>query len=154
MLPSEVVVSPNEYYLRDHTGKELAVYDLNNSGRLKSLNLYGNGLIGKVNVNWIPDSTCVSEVQGVPCTWQYFYRREDDRYYYIKDHLGSIRVTINTAGDIVSAQDYYAYGEVLRGYTYGDPNKRFLFTEKERDVESGYDYFSHRDGYARSKILR
>lgn len=38
-------------------------------------------------------------------------------YYYIKDHLGSIRVTIDSYGNIVSAQDYYAYSELLRAYT-------------------------------------
>lgn len=126
-----------EYYLRDHTGKELALYDMNNGGKLKSLNLYGNGLLGKVNVTWI-EETCYDEA-GNPSTC---YRREDERFYYIKDHLGNIRITIDRDGEVVSAQDYYAYGEALRSYNAGDANARFKFTEKERDTESGYHYFA------------
>jgi RHS repeat-associated protein len=51
---------------------------------------------------------------------------------------------------VVSAQDYFAYGEILRSYNAGDANDRFKFTEKERDTESsvgnipGYDYFGAR----------
>ncbi len=50
---------PGEYYLRDHTGKELAVYEKIGTGRLKMINLYGNGLIGRVDVNY--DSTWVED---------------------------------------------------------------------------------------------
>lgn len=76
------------------------------------LNLYGNGLIGRVNVIW---DSVLAEVD--PGTWEYVYKRRDERYYYLKDHLGSIRLTVNESGNIISAQDYYPYGELLRSYT-------------------------------------
>jgi hypothetical protein len=45
---------------------------------------------------------------------------------------------------IVNAQDYYPFGERIR-YVTGDPyNDRYKFTEKERDLETGYDYFGAR----------
>ncbi|MDP2362248.1 MAG: RHS repeat-associated core domain-containing protein, partial [Ignavibacteria bacterium] len=126
-----------EFYLRDHTGKELGVYDLI-TGRIKMLNLYGNGLFGKVNVRW--DSTLTETDPG---TWEYVFNRTDERQFYFKDHLGSIRMTIDAATfDITGAQDYYPYGEVLRSYvTGGNINDKYKFTEKERDTETGYDYF-------------
>jgi RHS repeat-associated protein len=47
--------------------------------------------------------------------------------------------------EIVSAQDYYPYGEILRQYTYGSGvNDKYKFTEKERDTETNYDYFGAR----------
>jgi YD repeat-containing protein len=92
-----------EYYLRDHTGKELAIYDWV-SGSLKMVNLYGNGLIGKVNVIY----SGIGYGEGTI--------RTDSRQYYIKDHLGSIRQVYDETATIVSAQDYYSYGEVLRSY--------------------------------------
>ncbi|MFH0736283.1 MAG: putative toxin [bacterium] len=75
-----------------------------------------------------------------------------ESYYYIKDHLGSIRQTIDEAGTIVVAQDYYAYGEIIpsRRYNAGTPDEKYKFTEKERDIETNYDYFGAR--YYNSKI--
>ena len=116
-----------EYYLRDHTGRELAVYDWVTQ-KLKMVNLYGNGLIGKVNVSFDAQNN-----------------RTDTRQYYIKDHLGSIRQVCDETATIVSAQDYYPYGEVLRSYvTGGNINDKYKFTEKERDTETNYDYFGAR----------
>ena len=71
------------------------------------------------------------------------------RYYYIKDHLGSIRVTTDETGTVISAQDYFAYGELLREYNCVE---RYKYTEKERDKETEYDYFGAR--YYDSEIGR
>ncbi|MDP2303913.1 MAG: RHS repeat-associated core domain-containing protein [Ignavibacteria bacterium] len=35
---------------------------------------------------------------------------------------------------------------MLRSTNTADPNDKYKFTEKERDIETNYDYFSHRDG--------
>lgn len=54
-------------------------------------------------------------------------------------------MTLDENRDIVSAQDYYPYGEILRSYTTGaDINSKYKFTEKERDTETNYDYFGAR----------
>ncbi len=37
------------------------------------------------------------------------------RYYYLKDHLGSIRMTVDANGNVVGYDDYYPYGEVMTG---------------------------------------
>ncbi len=136
-----------EYYLRDHTGKELAVYNLN-TGKLKMTNIYGNGLIGRADVFWLPD-TCYDEGGPYPCD-----RREDELYYYIKDHLGSIRATLSRDGEIVTAQDYLPYGEIIpgRSFSSGGLNEKYKFTEKERDDLTGYDYFGAR--YYDSELAR
>ncbi len=105
-----------EYYLRDQTGKELAVYTTG-TNTIKMINLYGNGLIGKVDAG-------------------------GNNYYYIKDHLGSIRSTIGATGAPLSAQDYYAYGGILNQSVSGDD--RYKFTGKQRDDETNYDYFGAR----------
>jgi len=75
-----------------------------------------------------------------------------ERFYYVKDHLGSIRQTINEEGEIVAAQDYYAYGEIIPGRSYnaGMTDENIKFTEKERDTETNYDYFGAR--YYNSKL--
>ena len=56
-------------------------------------------------------------------------------------------MTLDENSDIVSAQDYYPYGEILRSYTLGSgANKKYYFTEKERDTETNYYYFGARYG--------
>ena len=66
------------------------------------------------------------------------------RFYYLKDHLGSIRVVVNETGEIVSSDDYYPFGMILNGRSTNTAytNAKYKFTSKERDVETGYDYFA------------
>jgi RHS repeat-associated protein len=62
-------------------------------------------------------------------------------------------MTLNENSEIVSAQDYYPYGEILRSYTLGSgANNKYYFTEKERDTETNYDYFGAR--YYDSELAR
>ncbi|MCF8355201.1 MAG: RHS repeat-associated core domain-containing protein [Melioribacteraceae bacterium] len=133
-----------EFYLRDFTGKELAIYDAA-SGRIKMANIHGNGLVGRIEMTW--DSTEVVLIKGdvVIHTGKWVVTRGDERYYYVKDHLGSIRHTYDTSGvAAVTAQDYLPYGGILREYNNASPNERYKFTEKERDTETSYDYFGAR----------
>ncbi len=78
------------------------------------------------------------------------------RYYHL-DGLGSVRAVTNQAGAVVERHDYLPYGEECTtgpcasnpGVGAGQPRK---FTGKERDTETGLDYFGAR--YYGSKIGR
>jgi RHS repeat-associated protein len=62
-------------------------------------------------------------------------------------------MTLEENSEIVSAQDYYPYGEILRSYTLGSgANNKYFFTEKERDTETNYDYFGAR--FYDSELIR
>jgi RHS repeat-associated protein len=62
--------------------------------------------------------------------------------YYFEDHLGSTDIVTNPTGGIVEESDYVPYrGEIV--INGSDPN-HFKFTGKERDLESGLDYFDAR----------
>ena len=71
-------------------------------------------------------------------------QRFDERFYYIKDHLGSIRVTIDQTNQVTAAQDYSAYGEIWRDINTATPTDRYKFTEKELDIETGHAYHGAR----------
>ena len=105
----------DEVYSRDVSGKELAIYKDNTAFEFP---IYGLDLIGKI--------------------------KGDEPFYYMKDHLGSVRAVINSSGDVVSAQDYDVWGYLLQDRVYDSDSNKFKFTGKERDVESGYDYFGAR----------
>jgi len=76
------------------------------------------------------------------------------RSYYLKDHLGSIRMTLADNGSIISYDDYYPFGLYMPGRSgrMGDAAGRYKFTGKERDAETGFDYFGAR--YYDSRIAR
>jgi RHS repeat-associated protein len=68
------------------------------------------------------------------------------RFYYLKDHLGNIRVTVDAGGSVQSYDDYYPFGMSMEGRSanLGQGDMRYKFTSKERDIETGYDYFGAR----------
>ena len=62
--------------------------------------------------------------------------------YYFSDHLKTASVITDAAGNIKSESDYYPWGGELQ-FTNNDSN-HYKFTGKERDNESGLDYFGAR----------
>jgi len=71
----------------------------------------------------------------------------DKDYFYLKDHLGSNRLILRDddgIGVVAAVNDYYPFGKILRtGGLVGGVNK-LKFIGKERDSESGLDYFGAR----------
>lgn len=93
--------------------------------------------------------------------YSYTYTLPVQADYYIQDHLGSTRLTyhILCSGTgssqsfgykLSSAYDYFPFGEFMK--TYEENEEKFAFTGKERDRETGYDYFGAR--YYDSEIGR
>jgi RHS repeat-associated protein len=118
-LPSGWSIILDDYYLREVSGKEIAIYS---SYTLQYWNVWsGSEIVGRIN-----------NTENV------------DRNYYLKDHLGSIRVVLDNSKTIVSANDYDMWGYYLQNRTYSPTNTKNKFTGKERDNESSYDYFGAR----------
>ena len=73
--------------------------------------------------------------------------------YLTTDHLGSTRVVSDASGNVKARHDYLPYGEEvattwsgrsgISGYAATDSTRQ-RFTQKERDSESGLDYFGAR----------
>jgi RHS repeat-associated protein len=70
--------------------------------------------------------------------------------YYHVDALGSVRVVTDGAGQVLRHHDFLPFGEEWQPPP-SSPDQR-LFTGKERDVESGLDYFGAR--YYRADLGR
>jgi RHS repeat-associated protein len=71
--------------------------------------------------------------------------------YFTVDHLGSTRLVTSAAGAERQCLDYLPFGEQMvqgmgaRGACYANANEpRVKFTGKERDAETGLDYFGAR----------
>lgn len=114
--------SSNKYYVNGLTGSNEAIVDRTDNSKITH-NLYGLDLIGQVDrVN-------------ITLT----------RYYYLKDHLGSIKMRVTSNGTVTGYDDYYPFGSIMnrRSSTTG-PDVRYKFTGKERDLATSYDYFGAR----------
>ena len=61
--------------------------------------------------------------------------------YHLGDHIGSSHVVIDSAGAWTNREEYTPYGETSFG---GFARKRYRFTGKERDEESGLYYHGAR----------
>src|SRR5690554_6906214 len=76
---------------------------------------------------------------------EYVIKESRSKRYFIKDHLGSTRAVVNASGTVLQATDYYPFGLIMDGRSYlsGSRTKEG-FTGKERDDETGFDYFGAR----------
>jgi RHS repeat-associated protein len=63
-------------------------------------------------------------------------------FYYFSDHLKTASVITDTVGTIKADSDYYPWGGELQ-FTNNDTD-HYKFTGKERDTETGLDYFGAR----------
>jgi RHS repeat-associated protein len=75
--------------------------------------------------------------------------RGPDIQFHIGDHLGSSNLVIGDNGSFINREEYYPYGETSFG---GFGKKRYRFTGKERDEESGLNY--HRMRYYSNVMCR
>jgi RHS repeat-associated protein len=62
------------------------------------------------------------------------------RQYYLRDHLGSVRVTINEASQVIHHDDYYPFGLSMPGRSMVTAVPKENFTGHELDDESGFYY--------------
>jgi len=67
--------------------------------------------------------------------------REHTSYYYLTDHLGSIRVTVDTSGTAVGWDDYYPFGLQMPGRTQNanNPDEDIKFTGYELEQQCETD---------------
>ncbi|NDY70683.1 hypothetical protein DO021_03330 [Desulfobacter hydrogenophilus] len=61
--------------------------------------------------------------------------------YQLSDHLGSSNIVVNEMGALLNREEYTPYGETSFG---SFERKRYRFTGKERDEESGLNYHGAR----------
>ncbi len=110
----QLVGGTQTHYVRGANGETVAVYQ---NGTRQFVNLLaGSDIIG---------------------TWDGSQRR-----YFLKDHLGSIRTTVDQSGNIDGYDDYYPFGYVMEGRSSNsaNPTDNYKFTGHERDQEAAYTY--------------
>jgi RHS repeat-associated protein len=159
----------SNFYLIKPTANQLILYEkLNGNLQQRSVATLPGGAItpntwynlkvtaeqGKLTVYW-QDQYVTEWTDGSP----WLSGKVGFWHYGLLDIQTDVRwrkvsVTTGGPGQVITAEDYDPWGIVLdnRSYVSGNPDTRYKFTEKERDAESGYDYFGAR--YYDSRIGR
>ena len=88
--------------------------------------------LGNINLWTVMQGLCEPQAQ------------EDVIYYTHGDHLGSANWITDYHGVPVQYIHYLPYGQLLANQQATGYDERYKFTGKERDAESGYDYFGAR----------
>jgi RHS repeat-associated protein len=134
---TKFVGSSSDIYLYDGDGNRV-------KKSASSITLYWYGASGNVLDETSGNGTMVSEY--IYFNGNRVARRDADNSvkYYFSDKLGSASVITDNQGTMppLAESDYYPYGGETP-ITSGDSN-HYKFTGKERDGESGLDYFGAR----------
>ncbi|MBO6524387.1 MAG: RHS repeat-associated core domain-containing protein [Balneolaceae bacterium] len=118
----EVVGGVKTNYIRGANGETLAIYE---NGSRKFVNLIN------------PSGEILGTYDG------------SERRYFLKDHLGTVRATVDQSGNIDGYDDYYPFGQVMPGRSSNssNPTDNYKYTGHERDDEGslGLDYAGARN---------
>ncbi len=65
--------------------------------------------------------------------------------YFLKDHLGNTRITMNQNGTILQEDAYYPFGMNIAGLSYSDasPENKYKYNGKELEGEFGLDWYDY-----------
>lgn len=76
-------------------------------------------------------------------TITYTIQEHKGRKYFVKDHLGSVRTTVNRDGNVLGYDDYYPFGLTMPGRSSNsaNPNDDYKFTGYEKDDEAGVNLY-------------
>lgn len=76
-------------------------------------------------------------------TKTYTIKEHKGRKYFIKDHLGSVRTTVNRDGNVLGYDDYYPFGLEMPGRSSNsaNPSDNYKFTGYEKDDEAGLNMY-------------
>lgn len=107
----EVIEGIESIYVRGVDGQTIAVYE-NGSRAFVNL-LAGGGILGTYDGS--------------------------QRRYFLKDHLGTVRTTVDQSGNVDGYDDYYPFGLVMDGRSNNtsNPDDLYKFTGYEEDNEAG-----------------
>ena len=70
------------------------------------------------------------------------YMQGGERYFYIKDYQGNVRVVLNQANQPVEVNIYYPYGGLMAATTEG--TQPYKYSTKELDRENCLDWYDSR----------
>ena len=110
-------------------------------GKYQSQLEYACGYIDQANLYLMSNFPMLEPMMHI---WQNSNGCRNEIYYTHGDHLGSANWITDIKGNPIQYIHYAPYGELIANQQTIGYDERFKFTGKERDWETGYDYFGAR----------
>jgi RHS repeat-associated protein len=84
------------------------------------------------------------------------YQEKSKKQFYLADHLGNVRATVDDAAEIASQDAYYPFGKRMPNLSseYADGEARYKYNGKELDDENGLNWLAYGARYYDSEIGR
>ena len=120
------------------SGSERSYYDSIPSGVKVTYRILSKSVCGGQTYT-VGDSSCV-EIEASPQTGSGL----GTVYFYITDHLGTVRVILDQEGNIKSTHDFEPYGVELQPLSDELTNFKYKYTGQERDDSTNLDYMHFR----------
>ena len=131
---------PDPFYFQDKvTGNTVATEDIKHQQH-KELEYQCKPTIWDyVDVQLMPD------ILLKPISvYEQIYSKTEDVYFSHSDHIGSASWITDYNGQPIQYMHYAPYGQLIANQQATGYDERYKFTGKERDAETGYDYFGAR----------
>ena len=110
-------------------------------GKYQSQLEYACGYIDQANLYLMSNFPMLEPMMQI---WQNSNGCRNEIYYTHGDHLGSANWITDADGKPIQYIHYAPYGELIANKQTIGYDERYKFTGKERDWETGYDYFGAR----------
>ena len=110
-------------------------------GKYQSQLEYACGYIDQANLYLMSNFPMLEPMMQI---WQNSNGCRNEIYYTHGDHLGSANWITDADGKPIQYIHYAPYGELIANQQTIGYDERYKFTGKERDWETGYDYFGAR----------
>jgi len=117
---------------------ERSYYDTIPSGVKVTYRILSKSVCGG-QTRTVGDSSCV-EVEASPQTGS----GDGTTYFYITDHLGTVRAILDVDGNIKSTHDFEPFGVELQPLSAESTNFHYKYTGQERDSSTNLDYMHAR----------
>jgi RHS repeat-associated protein len=74
----------------------------------------------------------------------YTIQQHKGRKYFITDHIGNVRATVNRSGNVLGYDDYYPFGLTMPGRSSNsaNPNDNYKYIGEEFDDEAGLSIYN------------
>ena len=128
------------HYIRDASGNILATYK---ETKIEEFHIYGSSRLGTLNLQYDTTTNQLQNDQGKLIL--------GSRNYELTNHLGNVLVVISDKkilldslfqADVVSANDYYPFGMIIKSRSFVTEEYRFGYQGSEKDNDLGENNYT------------
>jgi RHS repeat-associated protein len=135
-LPRLINIGSNRHtnYVYTATGEKIQA-SADSANTIKSKQYYAGNMVYDKNLGL--SYILMDEGRIVLAAGKYNYE------YNVKDHLGNVRMVLDSAGNALQETHYYPFGLEMAGIGTSSSTNKYLYNGKEKQTEFGMDWLDY-----------